>query len=95
MVYILEVFMGVIAPAYSISVDRLKSEFQTFRKSLRKEDQFYFDRLFSLASKHIQAGNAQGHYDPLELVLLSTVLELLKKVDSLESKLSTDLGIAR
>jgi hypothetical protein len=87
--------MGVILPAYSISVDRLKSEFQTFRKSLRKEDQFYFDRLFNLASKHIQAGNAQGHYDPLELVLLSTVLELLKKVDSLESKLSTDLGIAR
>ncbi len=95
MVYILEVFMGVIAPAYSISVDRLKNEFQTFRKSLRKEDQFYFDRLFSLASKHIQAGNAQGHYDPLELVLLSTILELLKKVDSLEAKLSVPTGIDR
>jgi hypothetical protein len=79
--------MGVIAPAYSLSVDRLKNEFQVFRKSLRKEDQLYFDKLFSLAARHIQAGNAQGHYDPLELVLLSTLLELLKKVDTLERRL--------
>lgn len=78
--------MGVLIPAYSISLERIREEFSGFRKSLRKEDQIYFDKLFSLASRHIQAGNAQGHYDPVETMLLSTVLELLKRIETLERK---------
>lgn len=81
--------MGVLIPAYSISLDRIREEFSVFRKSLRKEDQLYFDKLFTLASRHIQAGNAQGHYDPLELMLLSTVLELLKRIEVLEQKVNS------
>ena len=84
--------MGVIAPAYSISLERLREEFQVFRKSLRKEDQMYFDKIFSLSTIHIQAGNAQGHYDPLEILLLSTIMELYKKIDTLERKLETPLS---
>jgi hypothetical protein len=34
----------------------------------------------------MQAGNSQGHYDPLEMVLLSVCIELIKKIDSLEQK---------
>ena len=79
--------MGVIAPAYSISLGRLREEFQVFRRSLRKEDQLYFDKLFSLATNHIQAGNAQGHYDPLEILLFSTIIELYKKIEELERRL--------
>lgn len=81
--------MGVLIPAYSISLDRIREEFSIFRKSLRKEDQIYFDKLFTLASRHIQAGNAQGHYDPLELMLLSTILELLKRIEVLEQKVGS------
>ena len=80
--------MGVIVPAYSISVERLRGDFSIFRKSVRKEDQRYFDRLFDLAAKHIQAGNAQGHYDPLELLLFSVCMELIRKVETLERRLS-------
>ena len=71
--------MGVQIQAYSILVEGLFKEWKAFRKSLRREDQVFFDDFFRIVNENIQAGNAQGHPFPMETAFLTVIIELLKK----------------
>ncbi|MCG9874717.1 MAG: hypothetical protein MH321_08030 [Leptospiraceae bacterium] len=60
-------------------MEGLFKEWKAFRKSLRLEDQVFFDDFFRIVNENIQAGNAQGHPFPMETAFLTVIIELLKK----------------
>ncbi len=64
----------------------LKGEFKAlgqFRRALRKEDQEALDHLFDSGKQHVAASVYAGHPWPMDLVLLSALIEQQKKIQIL------------
>jgi len=62
-------------------IERTKSDWERFRRALRKEDQYYFDKVFELSKIHIQAIANSDMLYPLEAILLSILIEQQKKIE--------------
>jgi hypothetical protein len=61
-------------------------EWQVFRRALPREYHNQFDRLFAIANQSAQAGSALSNPFPMEVVLVSAVLELLKENENLKER---------
>ena len=80
----------------------LEEEFRAlgrFRRALRKEDQEALDRLFDSGKHHVATSVYTGHPWPMDLVLLSALIEQQKEIQQLlqlcaEVKLLTNEVIA-
>ena len=48
-----------------------QTAFGAFRRTLRREDQLLFDRLFALANRHVAAISQANHALPFEAILLA------------------------
>ncbi len=75
--------MGVQITPFTVSVQQLSQDWNNIRRSLRAEDQKYFDQFFQIVNRNIQAGNLQNHPYPMEMACFLVILELLKKIDSI------------
>ncbi len=64
-----------------------QTAFANFRRTLRRQDQRLFDRLFAGARKHTAAISQANHALPFEAILLAMVLEQARQIEALESKL--------
>ena len=53
---------------------------QKFRRTLRKEDQQVFDRLFEKARLHVEAGSKASRPWPFETILISILVEQEKEM---------------
>jgi hypothetical protein len=62
------------------------SALSDFRRALRREDQRHFDALFASARKHTAAISQASHALPLEVILLSMLLEQAKALEALRSR---------
>jgi len=62
------------------------SALSDFRRALRREDQRHFDTLFANARKHTAAISQASHALPLEVILLSMLLEQAKELESLRNR---------
>ena len=62
--------------------------FNAFRRTLRREDQLLFDRLFALANNHVAAISQANHALPFEAILLAMLIEQERRIDQLEQKIN-------
>ncbi len=78
--------MGRTVAPFTYVLNREKSNLKDFRRALRKEDQEIFDELWEKARKHIQACAYSSFPLPMEGILLSMCIELLKEIRTLHEK---------
>jgi hypothetical protein len=57
-----------------------------YRRALRREEQEVFDELMSYARYHVAESAYAGHLNPFEVVLLSVLVELAKKLRVLQQR---------
>lgn len=79
--------MGRTVIPYTQVVDQERSRWLKFRRALRKEDQAYFDQIFELARLHTQAGVYASQPWPMEVILMSMLLEHQKALAGLTERL--------
>ncbi len=84
--------MGRTVIPFSQVIDREILKLKDFRKALRKADQRVFDELFDWARKHVQAGVTLSSPRPLEVLLLSILLEMKKALDTLHTRVNSNDG---
>jgi len=82
--------MGRTVVPFSQALEAELQRFSKYRRTLRKRDQKLFDELFEFARLHVQACVQGSFTDPIEPILLSICLELLRKIRDLEAKVSGD-----
>ena len=75
--------MGRTVMPFSFVLEAEHGRWKEFRKSLSKEDQQAFDRLFDRARFHTHASVYMSHAWPLETILLSICLEHGKMLDDI------------
>ena len=84
--------MGRTVMPFSLVLEKERGRWKEFRKSLSKEDQGAFDRLFDRAKFHTSAAVYMSHPWPLETILLSICLEHEKLLAEILSKLREQKG---
>lgn len=78
--------MGRTVASFTHALNRERRNLQNYRKALRKEDREVFDELWEMARSHIQACSYSAFPLPMEGILLSMCMELLKKIKELEAE---------
>ncbi|MCI0524173.1 MAG: hypothetical protein L0Y75_02830 [Acidobacteria bacterium] len=86
--------MGRTVSPYSIVLADQQKRLSKFRRTLRKQDQEFFDEIFERARLHAQAGAQSSNPDPMESIFISVLIEMLRdarhlktRVDELEKEL--------
>ena len=87
--------MGRTNPTYRQHVRRLNREWGKYRRTLRRQDQPHFDRLFEHAETYADAGSQLNTTDPVVPVLFSIMLAQEKRIAALEAAASPAVGTAR
>ena len=78
--------MGRTVPTYRTVLEALISDWQGFRKALRKEDAEAFDRLMDKARGLASAAGYDPRLDPMESVVMSILVQLEKEIAELRKK---------
>ncbi len=78
--------MGRTVPTYRNILENIVSEWQEFRRALRKEDREVFDRLMEKARMHASAASYEARVDPTESMFISILLEQEKEIGELRKK---------
>lgn len=60
----------------------------SFRRTLRRSDQYIFDGIFASARRHISAISQSDALLPFEMVLLAILLEQAREIAALREELS-------
>ena len=79
--------MGRTVMPFSFVLEEERARWKGFRKSLSKEHQEAFDRLFDRAHLHTSAAVYMSHPWPIETILLSICLEHEKMLGDILSRL--------
>ena len=79
--------MGRTVLTFTQKILALQSEWSKFRRALRKEDQEILDELFCFAKYHSAPSSYFSTPNPVEPILISMLIELLKEVKKLRSEL--------
>lgn len=80
--------MGRTVIPYTQVLDRLRLEWGKFRRGLRKDEQDLLDEVFDLARRHVAAGAYAAHPIPFETVMLSVLVEIVRRLRVLEARLA-------
>jgi len=75
--------VGRTNPTMRDRLDRLESEWQPFRRSLRYRHQDDFDRLFERARSHADAASQQNPRDPWRAFVLAVLLAQERELEAL------------
>ncbi len=78
--------MGRTVASFSSVMAREMRNLSNFRKGLRKEDQKIFDELWERARKHISSCVLSSFPLPMEGILLSICIELLKEIKNIKNE---------
>ena len=79
--------MGRTVMPYSHVMESERERLKPFRRTLSKEDQKAFDRLFDRAKRHTSAGVYMANSWPIETILRSICLEHGKMIEETLGKL--------
>ncbi len=77
--------MGRTVASFTQVIYGEEKEWQRFRRALRKEDRERLDRLFSYARMHAAECAYSGRIVPFDAMIISMLVELLKRVEELET----------
>jgi len=80
--------MGRTLPTASQVFLEEQRNFSSFRRALRRTDQYALDTLFAAARKHLAAAAYAANALPMETFLLAMVLEQHKEILLLKDQLS-------
>ena len=72
--------MGRTVTPFTSVLNRELRNLANYRKALKKEDREIFDELWERARKHIHASVLSSFPLPMESILLSMCIELLKEI---------------
>ncbi|MFQ5912186.1 MAG: hypothetical protein ACE5JS_03285 [Nitrospinota bacterium] len=75
--------MGRTVYPFSQVLEEEERALGQYRRALRKEDQEAFDHLFASAKHHVAPSVYAGHPWPMDLILLSALIEQQKSIDKL------------
>ena len=78
--------MGRTVTPFTSVLNREFKNLSNFRKALRKEEQELFDELWERARKHIQSCVLASFPLPMEGILLSMCIELLKEIKKIKNE---------
>lgn len=76
--------MGRTVLSFTQKILSIEAEWAKFRRALRKEDQQLLDELFAYAKFHSAPASYLSTPNPMEAILVSVALELLKEVKRLK-----------
>ncbi len=79
--------MGRTLPSITQAFLEEQGSFSRFRRALRRSDQIVLDDLFASARQHLAAAAYAAHALPLEVFMLSMLLEEHKEVMRLRDQL--------
>jgi DNA repair ATPase RecN len=80
--------MGRTVRTYRTVLEELISDWERFRKALRKEDREAFDRLMEKARAHASAASYDARADPSESLFMSILVELERELEELRAKVA-------
>jgi hypothetical protein len=86
--------MGKSTPPMSGLLHKERSELGRFRRALRAEDQHSFDELWAHVTKHMMPCTQANHLLPLEIFLLTMLLEEHKEIRRIRRMLDELKGIS-
>jgi len=76
--------MGRTVPSFRMLLDSIIMELGDFRRALRRRDQEVFDRIMDMAREHASASTVAAAIDPMDIIVLSILIEQQKQIDDLE-----------
>lgn len=79
--------MGRTVLSFNQKILSIESEWNKFRRALRKEDQELIDDLFGFAKYHSAPSSYFSTPNPMEPVLMAMLIEILKEVRRLKFEL--------
>ena len=79
--------MGRTVLQFNQKILSIESEWNKFRRALRKEDQELLDDLFGFAKYHSAPSSYFSTPNPMEPVLMAMLIEILKEVRRLKFEL--------
>lgn len=80
--------MGRTVTPFSIVLAQEETRLKKFRRALRAEDRARFDELFEYARLNTQAAVQAASPEPMESVLLLMLVEMLRKIQALEARIT-------
>jgi hypothetical protein len=79
--------MGRTVPTFREQIQQAAEHWVKFRRTLRREDQQHFDRLFRIVRSYTYAATYQCHDNPMEAIVLSIALGQEKRLEAIERAL--------
>ena len=79
--------MGRTVITITQQLNETETMLSSFRRTLRRSDQYIFDGLFASVRRHIAAIGQAEHMLPFETALLAMLLEQAKEITVLQQKL--------
>lgn len=79
--------MGRTVTTITQYLNETEAMLSSFRRTLRKSDQYIFDGIFAAARKHAAAISQSDALLPFEMILLAILLEQAKEVAALQHEI--------
>lgn len=79
--------MGRTVTTITQYLNDIEAMLSSFRRTLRKSDQYIFDGIFAAARKHIAAISQSDALLPFEMVLLAILLEQAKEIAAMQHEI--------
>lgn len=79
--------MGRTITTITQYLNETEATLSSFRRTLRKSDQYIFDGIFAAARKHTAAISQSDALLPFEMVLLAILLEQAKEIAALQHEI--------
>jgi hypothetical protein len=84
----LEDNMGRTIPSFRMMLEGIVEELSSFRRALRGEDRFAFDRLMNKARAHASSCTVAPLLEPMDAVFLSILVEQEKEISELRESVN-------
>lgn len=79
--------MGKTNPTVRETLDRLETEWQPFRRGLRRRDQLAWDTMLVGADHYRDACHMMNYHDPMVMWLISMLLHHQREIEALQEAL--------
>lgn len=79
--------MGRTIATFHQLIEQTQARFAPYRRALRREDQRVFDALFARVKYYAASGSMEASWNPLEVILLSLLLDQEKALRALAERL--------
>ncbi len=78
--------MGRTVSAYSMVIDKVISRFDSYRRTLRREDREAFDDLMRIARMQVQAGVMAQHPNAFDSMSMAMLIHLQREITELKKE---------